>query len=181
RRRHVEDVRRAPLGERVPLLDAEPVLLVDDRDREPFELDAFLDQRVRPDDDVGGPGREPLPLRRRARQEAARDAEPAAELVDREEVLLRERLRRRHQRAAPASLDCAEERVEGDDGLPGADIALEEPLHRLRPPQIAVELGDRLLLVWGEPERERLAIAAEELAGLPERRRDRLGPRRTPT
>ena len=40
RRRHVQHVRRAPLGQRRPLLDAEAVLLVDDRDREVGELDA---------------------------------------------------------------------------------------------------------------------------------------------
>ena len=41
-----------PSVERRALLDAEAVLLVDDRDREVAELDALLDQRVRADDDV---------------------------------------------------------------------------------------------------------------------------------
>ena len=52
RRRHVQDVRRAPLGERLALLDAEAVLLVDDRDGEVGELDVALDQRVRADRDL---------------------------------------------------------------------------------------------------------------------------------
>ena len=42
-----------PCVERLALLDAEAVLLVDDGDREVAQLDALLDQRVRADDDVG--------------------------------------------------------------------------------------------------------------------------------
>ena len=42
-----------PSRERLALLDAEAVLLVDDGDREVAQLDALLDQRVRADDDVG--------------------------------------------------------------------------------------------------------------------------------
>ena len=34
------------------LLDAEPVLLVDDGDGDVVEVDAFLDQRVRADEDL---------------------------------------------------------------------------------------------------------------------------------
>ena len=41
-----------PSVERPALLDAEAMLLVDDRDREVRELDALLDQRVRADDDL---------------------------------------------------------------------------------------------------------------------------------
>ena len=41
-----------PSVERLALLDAETMLLVDDRDREVRELDALLDQRMRADDDV---------------------------------------------------------------------------------------------------------------------------------
>src|ERR1039457_4957767 len=52
RRRHVQHVRRAVLGKRRPLLDAEPVLLVDDGHRKIGELDVALDQRVRPDRDL---------------------------------------------------------------------------------------------------------------------------------
>ena len=48
----MQDVRRASLGERLPLLDAEAVLLVDDGDREVGELDVALDQRVRADRDL---------------------------------------------------------------------------------------------------------------------------------
>ena len=57
RRRHVQHVRRASLRERLALLDAEAVLLVDDGDGEVAQLDALLDQRVRADDDVGDTAR----------------------------------------------------------------------------------------------------------------------------
>ena len=53
----------------------------------------------------------------------------AQQLVDREEVLLGERLRRRHERPLAPALDRAEERVQRDDGLPRSDVALQEPLH----------------------------------------------------
>ena len=49
----MQDVRRAALRQRLALLDAEAVLLVDDGDGEVAQLDALLDQRVRADDDVG--------------------------------------------------------------------------------------------------------------------------------
>src|SRR5262245_24049434 len=54
RRRHVQDVRRAAGGEGAPLLDPEPVLLVDDRDREGVQRDAFLYQRERADQSLRG-------------------------------------------------------------------------------------------------------------------------------
>ena len=178
RRRHVEDVRAAPLGERRPLLDAEAVLLVDDGDGEVAEADLLLDQRVRADRDLHVAGGDQLPhVRVLLRAEGARQqrhphAELGADALDREEVLLGEHLGRRHQRALPARLDGAQQRRERDDGLAGADVALEQPLHRGRPRQIAVDLGDRLLLGIGERERQHLAVPVEELAGRRERLRD---------
>ena len=66
----------------------------------------------------------------RAGDERAADAELHADALDREEVLLRERLGRRHQRALAAGLDRPQERVERDDRLARADVALQQPLHR---------------------------------------------------
>ena len=72
RGRHVQHVRGEPVRrlavQRAALVDAEAVLLVDDRDGEPVELDGPLDQRVRADEelqlaggelaeDVGAPAR----------------------------------------------------------------------------------------------------------------------------
>ena len=99
------------------------------------------------------------------------DAERRAQLVDGEEVLLGEGLGRRHERALAPDLDRAEERVERDDGLPRADVALEEALHRNRALEVGVDLGDRALLIRRERERERRAVARDELARLAERLR----------
>ncbi len=82
-------------------------------------------------------------------------AELRAERLERQEVLLGERLRRRHQRALAARLDRAQERVERDDRLAGADVALQQPLHRRGAREVGVDLGDRALLVLGERERQR--------------------------
>src|SRR5829696_4455926 len=88
----------------------------------------------------------------RARHEGDSDAELRADVLDGEEVLLGERLRRRHERALPPRLDRAQKRVERDDGLPGADVALQQALHRHRAREVGVELADRGLLVFRQPE-----------------------------
>ena len=89
-------------------------------------------------------------------------------------MLLGERLGRRHQRPLATGLDRAQERVERDRRLSRADVALEQPLHRRVTGEIAVDLGDRVLLVLGQRERQHLPVARHELAG----RGQRL-PRRT--
>ena len=171
-------MRAAPLGERGALLDAEAVLLVDDGNGEVAEADLLLDQRVRADRDLHVAGGDQLPhvgvlLRAEgARQQRHPHAELRADSLDGEEVLLGEHLGRRHQRALPSRLDGPQQRRERDDGLAGADVALEQPLHRGRARQIAVDLGDRLLLGIGEREREHLAVPVEELAGRRQRLRD---------
>ena len=174
----MEDVRAASLGERGALLDAEAVLLVDDGDGEVAEADLLLDQRVRADRDLHVARGDQLAhvgvlLRaERARQQRHPHAELGADSLDREEVLLGEHLGRRHQRALPSRLDGPQQRRERDDGLAGADVALEQPLHRRRPRQVAVDLGNRLLLRVGERERQHLAVPVEELAGRRKRLRD---------
>ena len=173
RRGHVEDVRSAAGRERRALLDAEAVLLVDHGDREVAQLETLLDQRVRPDHDVGAERRLPLALSRRAREQRAADAELEAEVGDREEVLLGERLGRRHQRALAPALDRAQERVERDDRLARADVSLQEPLHRDGSREVAVDLADRLLLVRRERERQHRAVAVDEVSRLAERRSER--------
>ena len=151
------------------LLDAEPVLLVNDRDGEVGELDLSLDQGMRPDRDAHVArrdelvGRATLASGEARREQRHADAELRAQPFDREEVLLGERLRRRHQCALPPSLGRAEERVQRDRGLAGADVPLEQPLHRDRPGEIRVDLGNRLVLRPGEREREEIAVAGDEL------------------
>ena len=104
----------------------------------------------------------------RAREERDLDAQFAARLLEGQEVLLGQRFRRRHQRALLPSLDCPEKRVQRDDRLARADLALKEPLHRRRLCEVGVDLLDRALLVRREREGEQLAIARRELSGLGE-------------
>ena len=99
-------------------------------------------------------------------------AEQAARLLEREEVLLRECLRRRHQRALPSRLHGAQETVERDDRLAGPDLALQQPLHRHGTLEVTVDLVDGALLMLCELEREDVAVALDELARRSERRSD---------
>ena len=170
RRRHVQDVRGTAFRERAALLDSEAVLLVDHGDGQVVQRDAFLDERVRPDEDL----RAFELVFHGARLQRDADSELGADRLQGEEVLLGKGLGRSHERALLAALDGAQERVEGDDGLPRPDVALQEPLHGPLVAQIGVDLGDRLLLLGRERERKRAPIAVEELPRLAECRRARL-------
>ena len=166
RRRHVEHVRREVAGrlavQRAALVDAEAVLLVDHGDGEPVELHRALDQRVRADEQLQLPARElaeqvgAAARGRRARQERRLQQLARHELLQRREVLLGERLGRRHQRRLGAVLDRAQHRVERDDGLAGADLPHQQPLHRPARGEVAVDGLHRAALVVGRRERERL-------------------------
>ena len=94
-------MRRPAARDRAALLDAETMLLVDDGDGDLAQVDAFLDQRVRADEDL----RRARVVLHRAREERDLDAELAARLLERQEVLLGERLGRGHERAFAARLD----------------------------------------------------------------------------
>ena len=157
-------------AEGVALLDAEAVLLVDDDEAEVGEVDALLQEGVGADDDAGaavGDLGARLPLRRglqrpgeqgdagagRVAVELAGAAERAEQLPDAAGVLGGEDLGRGEQGGLPAGVDDLGHGTERDDGLAGADLALQEPVHRL----VAVELGGELLphvaLPLGELER----------------------------
>ena len=181
---HDQDVRRpAALGaQRVALLDAEAVLLVDDDEAEVGELDALLEQRVGADDDAGpalGDLGARLALRRgleRAGEqgdagaggvavELAGAAERAEQLADAAGVLGGEDLGRGEQGRLAAGVDDLGHGPQRDDGLARADLALQQPVHRL----VAVELGGQLLphrpLPLGELERQRGVDGVEQAAG----------------
>jgi hypothetical protein len=125
----VEDVWASPLDQRCPLAHAEAVLLVDHGHREVVEVDLFLDQGMRTDDDVRVAGRDELTGGRvrtrpeRARQKADPYAERRAELVDGEKVLLRESLGGRHEGTLASELDGTEKRIQSDHCLPRADLS----------------------------------------------------------
>ena len=172
RRSHVQHMRRPACGQRLALLDAEAMLLVDDRDREVTELDSLLDERMCADDDVRIRSEVALTPGRGAREQCTADAEQTARLLECEEVLLRQRLRRRHQDALLACLDRSQQRIERHDGLAGSDLALKETLHRHALLEIAVEVDERALLILGQLERKDLPVARDQLAGWAERRCD---------
>ena len=183
----MQHVRAAIVGERRALLDAEAVLLVDDRHREVAKLDVPLDQRVCSDGDLDIARRDELPhdsmLPRSERAGQQCDAHPQlrAEPLDREKVLLGEGFGRRHQRGLPTVLDRSEKRVERDRRLARADVTLEQAPHRRGRLEVGVDLGDRVLLRRGQDERERGAVTADELAGWRERLGDELLPLRGPS
>ena len=151
-RGHVEDVRAPPLREGGALLDAEAMLLVDHGHREVGELDLALDERVRADGDAHVTRRDELVSRtalargEARRQEGDTDTELGAQTLDGQEVLLGERLRRRHQRALTAAFDRTEQRVERDRRLARPDVPLEQALHGRRQREVGVDLDDRVLL-----------------------------------
>ena len=70
-------------------------------------------------------------------------------------MLLREDLRRGHERGLMAVLYDAESRRGGNHRLAAADVALHEPVHRYAGGEIVQNIIDRALLRASEPEGER--------------------------
>ncbi len=181
RRGHVEHVRRATARgcaprQLVALRDAEAMLLVDDDHGEVAKAHVLLNQRVRADRDLSFTGSEArkrlAPLRGRVAGRQQRDRrEIADQRLRRRRVLLGQRLRRRHQCSLVTGLDRAQQRVESDDGLAGAHVTLEEPAHRRRPREIAVDLVDRRSLVLGQQKRQRSDETLSRLSRWSKRRR----------
>ncbi len=139
---HVQHVGALAVGalgvERGPLAHAEAVLLVDHRHAQAGERHRVLDQRVGAHDQRQLAARElaqqvrPPAARRRAGQQPGRHGLARHQRLDRGEVLVGERLGRRHQRALVAVLDRAQQRVQRHHGLARADLAHQQPLHRPR-------------------------------------------------
>jgi hypothetical protein len=77
-------------------------------------------------------------------------------------------------------LHGAEERVQRDDRLARADVALQQALHRLRIREILADLADRFLLLGRECEGEGCPIPLDEMALVRERGRIPLLGQRTP-
>ncbi len=115
---------------------------------------------MRADDEVqraaGELGLRLPPLFRRRRPGQQRHAEPRRleQPADVDVVLLGEDLGRRHERDLEAVLHRDERGHQRDDGLARADVPLQQPVHRVRPLHVADDLGDDLLLIAGQPERQ---------------------------
>ena len=84
--------------------------------------------------------------------------------MHRGEVLLGERLGRRHQRRLRAVLDGPQHRVQGNDGLATADLPHQQPLHRLLSFEVFSDRGDRLALIAGRLERQSMLKPARAQA-----------------
>ena len=163
RRAHREDVDvRLELLQRVLVLDAEALLLVDDEEAEVLEDHLLGEDAVRADHHVDravGEAREGLArllvgLEPRERAHVHREAgEPLGERL---EVLLDEQRRRHEHRDLLAVLDRLEGGAHGDLGLAEADVAREQAVHRDRLLHVGLDLVDRLQLVGRLGERERL-------------------------
>ena len=135
--------------QRVALLDAEPVLLVDHHQPEVGELDAFVEQGVRTHHDPGLAGGESGSAARRAAaasepvtQRDAGAVRVAVELAgaasgpsrsrQAAQMLHGEHLGRRQQRRLSAGVDHLQHRPQRAHRLARADLALQQPVHRVR-------------------------------------------------
>ena len=146
-------------AQRGPLLDPEPVLLVDHHQPEVGELHAGAEQGVGADHDAGlargGAGQwrrasdaadiDPVisttPVRDRP---AASSVPPSARSPssrgDRLQVLGGQHLGGRQQRGLAAGVDDGQHGPQRHQRLARADLALQQPLHRLRPGQLGHQL-----------------------------------------
>ena len=134
------------------------MLLVHHDEPQAAEGHVLLDEGVGPHDErrrPAGRGRQ----RRLARagllpggQERDRDAERLHQPADRDEVLLGQDLRGRHERALEARLDRGEEPHHGDDRLSRAHVALQQPAHGAGPGEVGADLLPHALLGGGQGE-----------------------------
>ena len=127
------------------------------------KLHRALHERVRADHEVDVAGREPrqeiAPLQSGRRAGDELDAEPRflQQLPQAEEVLLGENFGRRHERHLQAVLHGDEGHEQRHDRFAGADIALQQPVHRRRALHVLDELLQRAPLPFGELERQNTA------------------------
>ena len=113
--------------------------------------------------------------RRRAGQQRHPHRLARHQRLQRGEVLLGQRLGRRHEHRLHVVLDRAQHRVQRDDGLARADLAHEQALHRPRRGELLVERRDRPRLVAGQ---RRTAAAPRASGGSATARRQAPAPRR---
>ena len=145
-----------------------------------LELDVLLDQRVGADDQVDVAALDRRQQRRAASAAVTRPVSSATRygvavsqrLDERAVVLLGEDLGRRHERDLEAVLHRHHRRQQRDDRLAGADVALQQPLHRPRLLHVGDDLGERLALPVGQLERQHRARALAD--AIVDRRHQRL-------
>ena len=139
----------ALVGQRQPLLDAEPVLFVDDGKAQVGKGDRLLEQGVGSDGDgqrAGSQRRQGHATRAgtaAARQQADLHARGGQKGGQRFEMLLGQDFRGRHDRRLSAGVVCACCGQCGHDRLAAADIALEQAHHALAGGKVAADLRQR--------------------------------------
>ena len=137
------------------VLDAEPLLLVDDHQAEPGEPGFRGEQLVRADDHVHGAvgqaaqGLVGLRAALEARQRPHLHRERGVALGERGEVLLDQQRGRHQHRDLLAVLHRLERGADRDLGLAVADVPADQPVHRHRPLHVALDLVDGAELVRG--------------------------------
>ena len=135
------------------VLDAEPMLLVDDDQSEIRELDVGTQQPMRTDDDVDllflelgeNRGCSFAVLKSTHRRDA--DREIGQPFGERAEMLVGEDRRRHEHGNLPSDLHRLERRAHGDFSLAVADVADEQAIHRPRALHVALHLRRRGALV----------------------------------
>ncbi len=174
RGRQHEHIRSIPLvDERLTLEHAEFVLLINHRQPEFRECHPFLDQCVGADRNVGRSARQLLQLglpqagpfapadtHDRQSQRLERTAEIRV-------MLLGQNFGRSHQSRLVARSACHDEGVERDDGFPGPDVALNEPVHGSLRSHVALYFSDDAFL-------SRRQLKRQESRQSPEERRRRI-------
>ena len=164
-------------AQRGALHDAEPVLLVDDHQPELAEADRILDQRVRADHQVDRSGCQlglqlaPLlggvaPVSSAMRN---RDASSRRRMVMKC-CSARISVGAMNATWKPFSI-ATSAAISATIVLPGADVSLQQPVHRLRPLHVVDDLGDHLFLIAGELERQHAARRLADLVGDDDRAR----------
>ena len=161
--RHHQQVRLQPAlnhlrPESQALRHAKAVLLVDDGQRQVFELHLVLNDGVRADDQprlAAGDQRQHLaPLfgllaAGEPRGFDAQRLQPANEFA---KVLLGQNFGGRHQRALPAGVDADGSGQRGHHGFAGAHVALQQAVHGDGPGDVVGNFGAHALLSGGEGE-----------------------------
>lgn len=150
------------------MLDAEAVLLVDDREPQPVEVDAFSEQRVRADRNrrlSAGELRDGRIARARALTAEDRlERDPQRQEKRREFacVLPREQLGRRHQCRLHAVARRQHDGARCDQRFAAADVALQQPVHWDVATHVAPNLQNHSPLRAGELKRQRALEAFEQ-------------------
>src|SRR6266566_5186613 len=145
-------------AERRTLPNAETVLLINDRKTETLERDALLDQRVRADDDLElarcEVGEDLLAGRAgdaRGEQRVTRTTREKNR--ERTMMLLRQQLRRRHERRLRTGGHRDARGQRRDHGLARSHVALEQARHRHAFAEVLADLVERTALARGQRER----------------------------